>query len=364
MTKNNAINSIFSNNSDGFTLGGGVTSRSLTLTGSDVTLSGSANTTLTLQGQSGIVTLQDTLTFTAGSIPFANSTGLLSQDNPNFFWDNTNNRLGIGISSPVSKLHVAGDISLGSTGGNIVNIVFREVNPIMEINFDGTVNKMHLGSVAGNGEIITLEDASLRMGVGQTSPTSKLHIKGAGTTSTTSALNVTDSDGTSLLFVRDDGNVGIGTTSPDGIAQFRRPGQAGVRITSDTSASVLILTANKVSGVDNDAILRLNAGTSESLNIWSISLDNSDVDKMKIANGPNPQDNTVMTFTTAKDVGIGITTPNEKLEVGGKIRANTAFNLNGTDGISGIFTFGGGGTGEIASMTFSGGILTATTLVP
>jgi len=44
---------------------------------------------------------------TAGSVPFAGAAGLLSQDNANFFWDNANNRLGIGISSPVAVLHVA-----------------------------------------------------------------------------------------------------------------------------------------------------------------------------------------------------------------------------------------------------------------
>jgi len=37
---------------------------------------------------------------TAGSIPFAGSTGFLAQDNANLFWDDSNNRLGVGIVAP------------------------------------------------------------------------------------------------------------------------------------------------------------------------------------------------------------------------------------------------------------------------
>jgi hypothetical protein len=45
---------------------------------------------------------------TAGSVLFINPTNTLAQDNANFFWDDTNNRLGIGNSSPSYKLDVTG----------------------------------------------------------------------------------------------------------------------------------------------------------------------------------------------------------------------------------------------------------------
>ncbi len=35
---------------------------------------------------------------------------VLSQDNANFFWDNDNNRLGIGIATPLAQLHTTGTI--------------------------------------------------------------------------------------------------------------------------------------------------------------------------------------------------------------------------------------------------------------
>lgn len=45
--------------------------------------------------------------FTLGSVVFAGSGGAYSQDNSNFFWDNTNNRLGIGTAAPDSFLHIS-----------------------------------------------------------------------------------------------------------------------------------------------------------------------------------------------------------------------------------------------------------------
>jgi len=50
-----------------------------------------------------------TLSFgTTGSVLFAGVSGALSQDNANFFWDDTNNRLGIGTSTPTERLNVSG----------------------------------------------------------------------------------------------------------------------------------------------------------------------------------------------------------------------------------------------------------------
>jgi hypothetical protein len=43
---------------------------------------------------------------TAGSVLFAGTSGVLQQDNANFFWDDTNNRLGIGTTTPQNQLHI------------------------------------------------------------------------------------------------------------------------------------------------------------------------------------------------------------------------------------------------------------------
>lgn len=57
----------------------------------------------------GIVGAPTLDAFTTGSVLFVGASKVLSQDNANFFWDDTNNRLGIGTSAPAQKIHVVGN---------------------------------------------------------------------------------------------------------------------------------------------------------------------------------------------------------------------------------------------------------------
>lgn len=64
---------------------------------------------------------------TAGSVLFAGTGGVLSQDNASLFLDNTNNRLGIGTTAPLKLLHIhesadsetASQLLLQNMGGGI-----------------------------------------------------------------------------------------------------------------------------------------------------------------------------------------------------------------------------------------------------
>ena len=51
---------------------------------------------------------------TSGSVLFSNGT-TIAQDNSNFFWDDTNNRLGIGTATPTNTLDVTGTTRISST---------------------------------------------------------------------------------------------------------------------------------------------------------------------------------------------------------------------------------------------------------
>jgi hypothetical protein len=55
--------------------------------------------------------------FTTGSVVFAGASGVYSQDNANFFWNDTSNFLGLGTASPSSRLNMVGhnEFSLGLT---------------------------------------------------------------------------------------------------------------------------------------------------------------------------------------------------------------------------------------------------------
>jgi len=66
-----------------------------------------------------------------------------------------------------------------------------------------------------------------------------------------------------------------------------------------------------------------------------------------------------MRITSAGKVGIGVTAPNEQLEVAGKIRSNTTFNLNGTDGVTQASS-----AGKVCDVTaLAGGLATAQTQI-
>jgi hypothetical protein len=74
------------------TAGRAVSAASLALTGSPLPVG---------SGGSGTATA-----FTAGSVVFAGVSGVYSQDNANLFWDDSNNRLGIGTTTPSEKLQI------------------------------------------------------------------------------------------------------------------------------------------------------------------------------------------------------------------------------------------------------------------
>ncbi|MEN9881166.1 MAG: hypothetical protein RLZZ308_349, partial [Candidatus Parcubacteria bacterium] len=77
----------------------------------------------------------------AGSIPFITSGGLVSQDNTKLFFDATNDRLGIGTSTPLATLDVKGDIILEGSNRYInfglatssAGYGFRDNNGVLEI---------------------------------------------------------------------------------------------------------------------------------------------------------------------------------------------------------------------------------------
>jgi hypothetical protein len=86
-------------------------------------------------------------------------------------------------------------------------------------------NTLSIGSLTGN---ITLGHTNYGYD-GNYTPSSTVTILGSGDTSSTSSLNIQNSDGASGFYVQDDGNVGIGTSTPqatldvNGSANFSGP---------------------------------------------------------------------------------------------------------------------------------------------
>ncbi|KKK67561.1 hypothetical protein LCGC14_2952840, partial [marine sediment metagenome] len=91
-------------------------------TSNRVTVSDDGDGTITLSGPQDIHTsASPTFTgltlsgITLGSVLFAGASGVVSQDNSNLFWDDTNNRLGVGVNTgfdPRVGITVLGDIDI------------------------------------------------------------------------------------------------------------------------------------------------------------------------------------------------------------------------------------------------------------
>src|SRR6056297_212466 len=75
----------------------------------------SSDETITMPNLTGTMTLQDG-SLTQGSVAFVSSDGRLTEDNTNFYWDDTNNRLGINTNSTSYALDVNGTIRSGQNG--------------------------------------------------------------------------------------------------------------------------------------------------------------------------------------------------------------------------------------------------------
>jgi hypothetical protein len=78
--------------------------------------------TITLVGS--VATLSITTALTLGSLPFIGASGALTQDNANLFYDDTNNRLGIGTNAPTTPIDVFGSGIIARINGTSTNNAF------------------------------------------------------------------------------------------------------------------------------------------------------------------------------------------------------------------------------------------------
>ncbi len=85
-----------------------------------------STSTQTIAGSKTFSSAPTISSMTAGSVLFAGTSGLVSQNNAGLFWDNTNSRLGIGTTTPSNTLAINGTLGIttqvtpsSATGGTI-----------------------------------------------------------------------------------------------------------------------------------------------------------------------------------------------------------------------------------------------------
>jgi hypothetical protein len=158
---------------------------------------------------------------TSGRVFFQNASNQLSQS-ANLFWDNTNNRLGIGIAVPTQKVHVDGNILL-STGSN----KFVRIGSSTNYHYDLQSTGDNFQIIDGNGNTrLHISYPNGNIGIGTTAPGSRLDIIALNDDLIDLALRVRDSTNVKNLFsVTNTGTVNIsnfpalssGTTTLDAL---------------------------------------------------------------------------------------------------------------------------------------------------
>lgn len=141
---------------------------------------------------------------TTGSVLFSNGT-TIAQNNSNFYWDDTNNRLGIGTTSPATSIDVNG--ILRATTLQTTNLQATTPTEIILLkNSSGTIS----GRISTDGSILRIKSASQvdtlnifsngNLGISQTTDQGgKLQIKAPGAASTDIALRIRNSGDTADL---------------------------------------------------------------------------------------------------------------------------------------------------------------------
>jgi hypothetical protein len=142
--------------------------------------------------------------YTNGSVLFSDGTKI-DEKNAQLFWDNTNNRLGIGTSSPTSKLNIAGGgIKIASGLGN------SSTRPNLNTSTIGNYEIRGVGG--GSPQIDGQDDGFLRLSAGggtNVNTQSSIDISGYSTVADMSSTIVMRTGGSERLRIDPSGNVNI-----------------------------------------------------------------------------------------------------------------------------------------------------------
>ncbi len=229
--------------------------------------------------------------FTEGSAVFIDGSGNLAEDNTNFFWDDTNNRLGLGINVPLHLLHT------------VVNSTSTS-DAIGHIQQDGTGDSYIRWSLGGS--------SSHSVGI-DNSDSDSFKISAASSLATNTMARFDFND--SIQFFED---VGV-NTSPRSELEIRETGGGfgnESQITMSTAAT----------SFGSGAIIYKLKDSAPEFNRMSIAMRDD---------GTTPGfSDAKLTVLSSGNVGIATVTPNSTLEVNGTFAGNrtaTAVSVNTSD---------------------------------
>ncbi len=240
---------------------------------------------------------------TAGQVAYFDPSNNLAGEN-DFFWDYTNNRLGIGTITPSRTLHVKTD------SGVLIKGASGSVNAKISLVPASGGRQYDLGNVGSDFRIFDSSAGVTRMyfdndgntGIGTTTPSSKLQV--SGTLDATGISQLGSGGANVYLTSSSAGNVGIGTSSP--AAKFEVNSGAIVaaffKSSSNTVPVSLFTTNNAIStigfrGLGSTSEYHVRVGA----NVNDFVAYTNNTEKLRITSGGN--------------VGIGTSSPGARLDV-------------------------------------------------
>ena len=274
--------------------------------------------------------------------------------------------VGIGTTTPATALDISQSNARGaylrsSTTGSRMHFLDATTSSITTVGIGAEGNNLVLH---GGGAEFMRVASSGKVGIGTTSPSEQLHIYSAGhakveieggtdedaslllTETGSTGFRLTYDGGDNKLLIgsqiggnfstkvavdRDSGKVGIGTTSPATDLHVKNTGATQLLIESgETSTGFLLF------------------GDASDLNVGSVSYDHSD-NSMRF----ETSDSERMRINSSGNVGIGTTSPAEKLEVQGRVVINNSYG----------YRIGATSTGDahVGDLTNTQGVLTLRT---
>jgi hypothetical protein len=198
---------------------------------------------------------------TSGSVLFSNGT-TIAQDNANFFWDDTNNRLGIGTATPIAPLVVQSNsgalgISIRQrTGNDFANLLFTNLSDttLGGVGYVSTSRMRFMtGGLGDSFERLSVFQSTGNVAIGTTTDAGyKLDVNGSGRILNGSAQllvnNATYSElayGTTNYFRANGGSAIV--NGP--IIQFLRSGNEVARFATTTGNFLINTTTDVASSI-------------------------------------------------------------------------------------------------------------------